>query len=296
MVKKKDEQNRCFPTKYGASLFLLILSILIIALGLLAQKVVNLPKARQFPIPARTKWKPRGPPLVGNYTYDTITKPTAFHTMHVSVANTDQIWTAAAPVFEHAWSVESELYVVEGPTLDNEGNLYFSPFSPKENVSLVSLDAMTGKRRWAIEDPIEGGGAPLILNDPDNKDKQIVYFSHYEAAFAIETSGRILWRSSTGLKRPPGRKMHMWGCNYHAPTDTIVVLSIDAELIALDRRTGRLRTKAHFTLPGAPSKNSAEMMPPQFLIDRGNEETDRVFGKTKMNKISFNEAIIKVRS
>ena len=67
-------------------------------------------------------------------------------------------------VFEYAWSVEPDLYIAEGPTLDNEGNLYFSPFSPKENISLVSLDAITGERRWIIEDPIEGGGAPLILN------------------------------------------------------------------------------------------------------------------------------------
>ena len=54
-------------------------------------------------------------------------------------------------VFEYAWSVEPEMYVVEGPTLDDEGNLYFCPFSPKENVSLISLDGINGKRRWIIE-------------------------------------------------------------------------------------------------------------------------------------------------
>ena len=145
-------------------IFLLIVSTFTIFLGFLIQNVYELPKARKFSVPERTKWKPKGRPLVGNYSYEIIPTPITFNTMHVTVANSDQVWTAAAPVFEYAWSVEPDLYVPEGPTLDNEGNLYFSPFSPKENISLISLDAMTGKRRWVIEDPIEGGGAPLILN------------------------------------------------------------------------------------------------------------------------------------
>ena len=56
------------------------------------------------------------------------------------------------------------MYVPEGPTLDDEGNLYFCPFSTRENISLISLNATTGERRWIIESDIEGGGAPLILN------------------------------------------------------------------------------------------------------------------------------------
>lgn len=287
----ETNKNKCSICK-NCGKFLFSFAILIGACGFLIQKALELPKAREFRIPERTKWKPKGQPLVGNYSYEIITKPITFRTMHVTLGNTDQVWTAAAPVFEYAWSVEPEMYVIEGPTLDDEGNLYFSPFSPKENISLISLDGVSGKRRWIIEDPIEGGGAPLILNDPDHKGRQIVYYSHYEIVSAIETSGKILWRTETGLKRPPNRKMHIWGCNYHALTDTIVILSIDAELIAVDRKTGRLRSKKKFTLPGSPSKNSDVHLPKQFLIDRGNEETDRIFGKTKVNKISFNEAII----
>ena len=66
--------------------------------------------------------------------------------------------------------------------------------------------------------------------------------------------------------------MHMWGCNYHAPTDSIVVLSIDAELGAFDRKTGKLRTKTFFTLPGSPSKNTENQKPFKFFIERGKKK------------------------
>ena len=130
---------------------LLAVALFALILGVLYRKAFEIPKARHFPIPDRTTWRPKGPPLVGNYSYDLIPKPITFNTMHVTVANSDQVWTAAAPVFEYAWSVEPDLFVAEGPTLDNDGNLYFSPFNTRENISLISLDGITGKRRWVIE-------------------------------------------------------------------------------------------------------------------------------------------------
>lgn len=81
--------------------------------------------------------------------------------------------------------------------------------------------------------------------------------------------------------------MHIWGCNYHAPTDSIVILSIDAELIAMDRKTGKLRTKKHFTLPGSPSKNSLNQKPNKFFVERGKEVTIKI--KKKRNKIRLLE-------
>jgi hypothetical protein len=64
----------------------------------------------------------------------------------------------------------------------------------------------------------------------------------------------------------------MWGCNYHAPTDSIVVLSIDAELGAFDRKTGKPRTKAFFTLPRFAIENSENQKPNKFFIERGNKK------------------------
>jgi hypothetical protein len=144
------KEKSAWLTKTRVIAFLSVAFFAII-LGVLTRKAYEIPKARIFPIPDRTKWRPKGPPLVGNYSYDLIPKPITFNTMHVTVANSDQVWTAAAPIFEYAWSVEPDLFVAEGPTLDNDGNLYFSPFNPSENISLISLDGMTGKRRWVIE-------------------------------------------------------------------------------------------------------------------------------------------------
>ncbi len=76
--------------------------------------------------------------------------------------------------------------------------------------------------------------------------------------------------------------MHMWGCNYHAPTDSIVVLSIDAELGAFDRKTGKLRTKTFFTLPGSPSKNTENQKPFKFFIERGNKRKTNFLHKYRI--------------
>ena len=50
-------------------------------------------------------------------------------------------------------------------TFDRDGNLYFNPLFPGEEVILVSLDPDTGTRRWDIEGFSYGGGAPLVLDD-----------------------------------------------------------------------------------------------------------------------------------
>ena len=98
-----------------------------------------------------TQWAPVGARTVGDYEYDVIPQPDGFHTMHVGPNNTDNVWVVTAPELELDWVAEQSFYVPEGPTYDNQGNLYFSPLFPQENVSLVSLDAETGARNWAIE-------------------------------------------------------------------------------------------------------------------------------------------------
>ena len=100
----------------------------------------NRPANNRSP-PGVTQWAPAGARTVGNYDYEIIPQPNAFHTMHVGPNNTDNVWVAVAPQLELDWVSETSFFVPEGPTYDNEGNLYFSPLFPQENVSLVSLDA-----------------------------------------------------------------------------------------------------------------------------------------------------------
>jgi len=71
---------------------------------------------------AVTAWAPVGARTVGAYGYEIIPQPNAFHTMHVGPNNTDNVWVATAPRMELAWVSETNFYVPEGPTFDNEGN------------------------------------------------------------------------------------------------------------------------------------------------------------------------------
>ena len=125
-----------------------------------------------FGPPEKTQWKPIGPRLAGQHSYDIIPEPDTFSAIHVNTANSDAVWGVAAPMFELDWVAEPGYFVGNGPLFDNEGNLYFSPqFYHGERVVLVSLDGKTGERRWTIpadERYTEPAAPAFILNDPEN--------------------------------------------------------------------------------------------------------------------------------
>jgi outer membrane protein assembly factor BamB len=244
-----------------------------------------------------TQWAPVGARAVGNYPYDVIPQPNGFHTMHVGPNNTDNVWVAVAPELELDWVAEQSFYVPEGPTYDNEGNLYFSPLFPKEDVSLVSLDAETGERNWAIEGNGRnaGGGATLVLNDPDNAGTQVIYHCTYTEAMAIQPNGTILWRRPTGLTLPPvvpGERgvAHSYGFNYHPQTDTVIVLMASGEILAFDRITGA--PVASGQVPGSPAVSDLPFLP-EDLVAEADALTDEVFGTTPSG-LSFFSLIVEV--
>ncbi|MEM8607886.1 MAG: hypothetical protein AAGF92_12320 [Myxococcota bacterium] len=239
--------------------------------------------ASSEPLPGVEGWAPVGARTVGTYSYDIIPEPDAFRTMHVAPNNSDNVWVALAPQLELDWVAEPSFYIPEGPTYDNVGNLYFSPLFPNEDVSLVSLDAETGERNWAIEgDGLNAGsGAILVLNDPDNPGEQIIYHATFTEVMAIRPDGTEVWRSPTGLELPPiveGERLpaHSYGFNYHAPTDSVVGLTSGADIFAFDRATGDL-VAAPTKVPGAPAA-MADVELPQFIVDQSNALTDEVFG------------------
>ena len=252
-----------------------------------------------------TQWSPEGARTVGNYDYQIIPQPNAFHTMHAGPNNTDNVWVAVAPRLELDWVSETSFYVPEGPTYDNAGSLYFSPLFPQENVSLVSLDAETGERNWAIEGNANGpgggegnagSGAILILNDPEDTGKQIIYHMTYTEAMALRSDGTEIWRVDTGLVLPPvvlGERStsHSFGFNYHPPTDSLVGLTLDGRLLAFDRRTGE-QIRSRGQVPGSPAVSEIPMLP-QFVIDASNDLTDAVFGTTPSG-LSFFSLIVDV--
>lgn len=248
-----------------------------------------------------TEWAPEGERTVGDYDYEVIPKPNAFHTMHAGPNNTDNVWVALAPKLELDWFEETNFYVPEGPTYDNEGNLYFSPLFPQMpdfDISLVSLDVETGARNWEIEgDGLNAGsGAILILNDPANPGEQIIYHATYTEAMAIKPDGTILWKEATGLDLPdviPGVRTpaHSFGFNYHPRTDSVVGVTIAGDIFAFDRATGD-EVAPLAKVPGAPAV-STDIGLPDFVVEASNMLTDDVFGKTPSGA-SFYETIVDV--
>lgn len=239
--------------------------------------------ASSEPLPVVEGWAPVGARTVGTYSYDIIPEPDAFRTMHVAPNNSDNVWVALAPQLELDWVAEPSFYIPEGPTYDNVGNLYFSPLFPNEDVSLVSLDAETGERNWAIEGDgfNAGSGAILVLNDPDNPGEQIIYHATFTEVMAIRPDGTEVWRSPTGLELPPiveGERSptHSFGFNYHPPTDSVVGLTNGADIFAFDRATGDL-VAAPTKVPGAPAA-MADIDLPQFIVNLSDALTDEVFG------------------
>jgi len=260
------------------------------------------PKPRAFSPPPVSQWKPIGARHVADgteaFNYSVVAFPDSFHTMHANVHNDDSLWTAAAPMFELDYVAEPEMFIAEGPTLDNVGNLYFSPVSPKEDVSLVCLDAATGERKWTLPGRGPSYGAPLILNDPSDAQnhigigggRQIVYHSTRFDSYAVDTqSGNILWRTKPNLPSlspTASRSHHTWGLNYHPFHDAIIGVMLGGEVFVQDRITGR-PLSASLQLPCAPATPSASARPAWWLVERANKETDRAFGKMETGRSLF---------
>jgi hypothetical protein len=245
-----------------------------------------------------TQWAPVGARTVGDYDRDVIPEPDGFHTMHVGPNNTDNVWVAVAPELELDWVAETAFYIPEGPTYDNEGNLYFSPLFPEENVSLVSLDAETGERNWEIEGnetSNAGSGAILVLNDPENEGKQLIYHATYTEVMALRPDGTELWREPTGLMLPEivqGERetTHSFGFNYHRQTDTVVALMMGGEILAFERLTGE--PVATGQIPGSPAVSDLPPVPTQLAED-ADALMDGVFGTTPSG-LSFFSLILDV--
>lgn len=240
----------------------------------------HVPTANDFPPPEKTQWQPLGIRTAGNRDYSIIPQAISFKTIHGDTSNSDNLWIAAAPMFELDWIAEESMYIPEGPTFDNNGNLYFSPLNPQEDVSLVSLDGNTGERRWTIPgNGINGGsGAVLILDDPDSK-ASAIYHATYTEVMALDTAGNVLWVTPTGLAAnlEKTKNTHSFGMNYHPQTDSVVAITADGHIFAMDRMTGVSRGLLQL-LPGAVTVPS-DARPANWILKVGDRETDKAFGK-----------------
>ena len=251
-----------------------------------------------FGPPEKTQWKPVGARAAGQHSYDVIPEPDTFNAIHVNVANSDSVWGVAAPMFELDWVAEPAYFVGNGPLFDNEGNLYFSPqFYHGERVVLISLDGITGERRWAIpaDDDIQAGSPAFILNDPENPGSQIIYLVGYNRVMALRPDGSTIWSKDTGLSIPASElgnkskgKFHSF--NYHPATDSLVSITKAGALFAFSRKNGELIAPIG-QVPGAPAISGKGTKIPKFILNKVDPLMDEAFGKTDSGLSLFSSAV-----
>lgn len=251
------------PFRFGP-----VLASIALAGTLVANAHAVPPTPLRFDPPPVTTWKPVGCRTVPT-TNTVLGHRDGWHMLHSDGVNSDEVSIAVAPVFEADWLAEPDVFTVAVPTFDDAGNLYFAPFLPYENVTMISLDPATGTRRWAIPGtgaPV-GAVAPMVLHDPANPGQQIVYQTLKNRALAVRTDGTIVWDVPTGLPLTGVlREDAMPGANYHPALDAIVGLSGDGHVYMLSRTTGAQLLNAPFSLPGEPSPAGAGVALPPALV------------------------------
>jgi outer membrane protein assembly factor BamB len=243
------------------------------------------PAPKSYGPPGKTTWAPEGCRSVPSDNPILGLPATFSRTFHVDTMNSDEVSIALAPVFEYEWVAEPQFYIPEGPSFDRDGNLYFTPLLPGEDVILVSLDPDTGARRWAVNGTtLNGAGAPLVLDDPLNPGEQIIYVGVYDRALAIRPNGTVLWDVSTGLPTPPPPGVdieagyHCFGLNYHAQADAIIGVMHDGNLYALDRTTGAQLLAAPYVIPGEPSPPRESLILPEDVTRKANDAMRPLLG------------------
>ena len=120
--------------------------IVVVAVGLsLANGAEAVPpNPLSFDPPAVTTWKPvgcRSVPVVD----PVLGARDGWHMLHSDICNSDEVSIAMAPMFAPDWLAEPNTLNVTVPTFDHSGHLYFAPFLPYENVTMISLDQATGR-------------------------------------------------------------------------------------------------------------------------------------------------------
>jgi outer membrane protein assembly factor BamB len=248
----------------------------------LARVFLNESTPKLYAPPGRTAWKPEGVRRISRSDNINARQVTFGRLMHTDTHGSDEIATVFAPAIARDWTAESNFFVPEGPVFDTQGNIYFSPVFPPEDVIVVSIEPQAGKRRWVLEGVSAGAGTPLILIDPDSGE-DVVYVGSYDRAVAMTTSGTILWDVATGLPKLNPKRLkanqHSFGINYHIQSDSLIAAMGDGHIYILDRKTGSSLLKKPFMMPGAPTKVSNFSLP-ENIAAKANRDISHMVGDT----------------
>lgn len=268
-----------------------VISLSVVFGGLLAAALTFETDATPKPLPdyELTKWQPAGVPNAGPVS-KTLPALNTFHTMHGSINNNDQLMIATAPEQKLAWVAETQFYVPEGPSIDQQGHLYFSPFRPNEDVSLVALDGETGERRWTLpaNGDTNGAGATLILNSPEHQ-QEIIYHSTYHTIWAVTTDGNILWTQPTGLQWQDESTIspHAWGVNFIPGLNALSVVTGNGKIALFDRLSGDALLAQPFDLPGSPAVSNYDARPAEIIRNWADDAAAEQFGNANADEGLF---------
>jgi outer membrane protein assembly factor BamB len=202
-------------------------------------------------VPGRTAWRPLGCRSVP-FSHPVLLPRTAFRRAHGDLESDNEVTLAYAPVFGRTWLAEPSLYQVTTPAFDGAGNVYMTPLLPHEPILLLSLEPVTGARRFVVPlgpGDLGGGAAPMVLRDPDSGG-EVVYVNAYDRVVAVRTDGTTAWDVPTGLGPVTSADQGPIGLSWVPNADAIVALMRDGFVVLLDRRTGAALLPAPFLLPG----------------------------------------------
>jgi len=237
---------------------------------------------KQYDMPEKTNWRPNGPRNVG--VVDTQMEITRLY--HTNTHGSDEVALAIAPAFEFDWLVEENFFLAEGPVFDSQGNLYFCPIFPPEDIILMSLEPSKGERRWVLPGIDAGCGAPFIFSDPVSKE-DIIYVATYDRAIALQIDGTILWDVPTGLEKLDKNKLvseqHSFGVNYHSQLDALVAVMGDGSLYVLDRKTGKQLLEKPYVLPGDRVPVSNFSLPKKILA-KADADIAHMYNKDRISQ------------
>ena len=235
---------------------------------------------RSFPPPDMTRWRPIGERTTAVVSETHGWQTTYARTIHTDTHSSDETPLAIAPMFKPAWTVETNMFIAEGPVFDSHGNIYFSPIFPPENVLLVSLEPETGKRRWAYNGQSAGAGTPFIYSDPQ-KGQDVIYFATYDRVIALTTAGEVIYDRPSGLLAPAMTELnaahHNYGSNYHLQADAIISVMGDGHVLVVDRQTGASLLPEPYQLPGDKTAVTNISLP-ESLKKSANQDFSKMYG------------------
>jgi len=233
-----------------------------------------------YDLPGKTNWKPEGLRKIST-NKNVNSRPVSFaRSMHTDIHGSDEIGTVIAPAFEFDWNAETRYFTPEGPVFDQNGNIYFCPVFPPDDIIMISIEPINGDRRWVLEGYSAGCGTPLILIDPDSG-QDIVYIGTYDRLVAATTEGIILWDVATGLPKIEAglvkASQHNFGVNYHPQTDSLIASLGDGHVYVFDRKTGKSLLQEPFLMPGAKIPSTNFTLPEQ-IASQANEQIKHMVG------------------